>query len=274
LAYFTEPVHFISCPTFYETVLCVQKKQAHLAMLPVENTIVGCITHTFDLLLETKLQIIGEVAIPVHHCLIAPKRTGLRQIKKVYSHPVALSQCEHFLRKLGSVDLIPTNDTAGSAKLIAKQKDHSKAAIASRKAAEMHHLQILAENIEDYPDNQTRFLLVQIADNKMLDSTLDRDQTYKTSIVFNTADRPGCLAEVLHIFKAAKINLTSLHSRPVKSQAWHYMFFADLHGHERHPDIAKALNKIKMFTSFFYLLGSYPAWKPAKRKKPICISPL
>ena len=255
--FFNFPVENIPCRTFYDVTEKVRKGEVTFGVLPIENTIVGSIAHTYDLLLETRLNIVGELITPISHCFLACKKVPLKSIKKIYSHPAALSQCEVFLRKFEKCDIIPTYDTAGSAKWIAEEQLKDTAAIASEDAANLYNMTILQAGIEDYPNNQTRFVLIGPDPLRLEDM---QNRPCKTSIVFDTLDQPGMLYQCLGIFELHKINLTSLESRPHKSEPWKYHFFVDLEGHPYDENIASALEEIKHKTGFLHVFGSYPKW--------------
>jgi chorismate mutase/prephenate dehydratase len=257
-SHFVQNVTSIPCRTFYDVTELVRKGKVDFGVLPIENTIVGSIAHTYDLLLETRLNIVGEMIIPISHCLLSYTKIASKSIKKIYSHPAALSQCEVFLRKFEKCDVIPTYDTAGSAKMIAEGKLSDTACIASEKAAEIYGLIILKSKIEDYPNNQTRFVVISETPVQPSDIA---NKPAKTSVVFDTLDQPGMLYQCLGIFDEYKINLTSLESRPHKSEPWKYHFFVDLEGVYFTETTANALDEIKKKTGFLHILGSYPRWR-------------
>ena len=240
--------------TSYDVVDALKKNKISYGLLPLENSIIGNITHNYDLLLENKLTIEREVIIPIHHTLIAHKAAKLDQIKVVYSHPAAISQCEVFLRKLKDVEIYPTYDTAGSAKLISDKKLKDTAAIASNEAAELYDLQVLKENIEDYPNNQTRFVLFS---HEPMQMEFEQFIPYKTTAVFDTLDQPGMLYECLGIFEKYKINLSQLSSRPHKTEPWKYHFFIDFDGHATDDNVINAFKEIRGKTGFLHIFGSY-----------------
>lgn len=181
----------------------------------------GNIIHTYDLLLENKLTIVREVVIPIHHSLIAHPQATLNNIKTIYSHPAAIAQCEVFLRKFNHCDVLPTYDTAGSVKLIAEKNLTDTAAIASAESAKIYGLKILQENIEDYPHNQTRFVLLSA---EPLQIEKEAYLPCKSTIVFDTLDQPGMLYQCLGVFEKYKVNMTQLSSRPHKTEPWKYHF--------------------------------------------------
>jgi len=237
----------------------VEREEADYGLLPLENTLIGSIAHTYDLILESHLPIIGEVITAVSHCLLSIQKVKIKNIRKGYSHPAALSQCSTFLQSLQDCEIIPIYDTAGSAMKISREKDPASAAIASRLAAQLYNLEIIAEKLEDYPNNQTRFIIVG---QKAPESSL---KNAKTSIVFTTLHQPGALYQVLKVFNDYGINLTKLESRPHKTEPWRSYFYLDFEGHEREGIVREAMKELKEQTNFLKVLGSYPIWT-GKRK--------
>ncbi|WP_457566388.1 3-deoxy-7-phosphoheptulonate synthase [Caldithrix abyssi] len=255
--------------TSYEVVEALKKNMIDFGLLPIENSIVGNIIHTYDLLLENKLSIVREIVIPIHHALIAHPESTIKDIKKIYSHPAAISQCEVFLRKFGNCDVYPTYDTAGSVKMIAEQRLLDTAAIASAESAKIYGLKILQDKIEDYPHNQTRFVLLSA---EPLQMEQEEYMPCKTTMVFDTLDQPGMLYQCLGVFEKYKVNMTQLSSRPHKTEPWKYHFFVDIDGHANDEAVASALEEIRNLTGFLYVCGSYPKFEasefePGKRKK-------
>lgn len=240
----------VPCKSFAEVFDATEKKKVAYAVIPVENSIEGSVGEVYDLLLSTKLKAVGEVYQRVHHCLIANKDVKISQLKSVYSHPQALGQCRDYLRrkKLASM---PAYDTAGAVKMIKEQEMHNSAAIASRRAAELYDMEILAEGIEDRKNNYTRFLVMAArASNRS-----GRD--YKTSIIFSVRHVPGALFGILGEFAIRGINLTKIESRPTKETPWEYNFYVDFEGYHADGIVRKALAAIRPKMSYLKVLGSY-----------------
>ncbi|MCD4691747.1 MAG: 3-deoxy-7-phosphoheptulonate synthase [Calditrichales bacterium] len=244
--------------TSYDVVEALKKEKIDYGLLPAENSIIGNITHNYDLLLENKLTIIKEIIIPIHHNLLANKGVKIKDIKKIYSHPAAISQCEVFLRKFIDMEIVPTYDTAGSAKIISEKKLKDTAAIASEESARHYQLAVLKDNIEDYPHNQTRFILVTYKPDK---SEAKAYLPYKVSAVFDTLDQPGMLYKCLGVFEKYEINLSLLTSRPHKAEPWKYHFYVDLDGHLSDDNISAAFEEIRSMTGFLHVFGSYPKFE-------------
>ena len=241
-------------PSFEDVFKAVLGKAATHGILPVENSIGGSIHRNFDLLAEHDLSIVGEIELLVEHCLLAypgTKRDGLR---RVYSHPQALAQCENFLRALPNVEIVATYDTAGSAKLIRDGKLGDTAAIASARAGEIFGLEVLASGIQDYELNLTRFVIVARQPETMKDAD-------KTTILFALPNEPGALFKALSVFALRDIDLTKLESRPIRGRPWEYMFYVDLNVGRQDMRCARALVHLAEFAKWVRTLGSYKKWK-------------
>src|SRR6185369_6673849 len=210
----------------------------------------------YDLLMENHLPIVGEVEVPVVHHLLALPGASLAAIKRVYSHPQALAQCDRFLRTLTGVEIIATYDTAGSAKMIATDRLEDAAAIASARAAEVFGLVPLKSSIQDYQNNTTRFLVVG---RRPLTSAVPD----KTTIVFTLTNEPGVLFKALSVFALRGIDLTKLESRPIPNRKWEYLFYADLAAARDDLPCGRALAHLAEFAPSLRILGSYTSYKRA-----------
>ncbi|MBI4321576.1 MAG: prephenate dehydratase [Chloroflexi bacterium] len=228
--------------------------EAAFAVVPVENSQAGSINDTYDLLRKYELNICGEVYLRVSHCLMALAGETIECIAKVYSHPQALAQCEDYLARL-KVEIVPTYDTAGSAKMIREQGLRGCAAVASRRAAQFYGLEILAANIETNPQNYTRFLAISR-------EKAERAPQSKTSIIFAVPNVPGALYACMGAFAKRQINLTKLESRPSRDRPWEYIFYADFEGHEDDQACVEALAELRAARSLIRVLGSYPCAEP------------
>ena len=248
--FFGSSVDVKPCRDFKDVFEGVEKQEAQHGVVPIENSLEGSINQTYDLFLKHNLKVCGEVVVRVSHCLVANKGTALEQVKTVYSHPQALAQCRNFLERSGW-DLIPTYDTAGSAKMLKEKKLKDAAAIASEKAAELYGLKILAREIEDNPNNYTRFFVLSKEDSP-------KTANDKTSIIFAAAHKPGSLYQALGEFAKRGISLTKIESRPTKQTPWEYNFYLDFEGHRSEPRCMEALEALKEYSAFIKILGSYP----------------
>ncbi len=205
---------------FEDVFAAVASGAATHGILPVENSIGGSIHRNYDLLLEHDLPIVAETELTVVHNLLALPGTPLESVRRVFSHPQALAQCELFLHRMPGVEVVATYDTAGSARMIRDGQLTDTAAIASARAAELFGLAILQAGIQDYEDNITRFLLIA-RDGRPLD-TPD-----KTTLAFALHNGPGALFKALSVFALREIDLTKLESRPARGRPWEYVFYAD-----------------------------------------------
>ncbi len=223
---------------------------ADYVVVPVENSIEGSVNEIYDLLLQTKMSVIGEVYQRVRHCLIANR--GAKKIKYVHSHPQALAQCRGYLQRK-RLELVPAYDTAGAVKMIKENRMLDSAAIASKRAAELYDMQILDEGIEDRKNNYTRFLVLSPKKARG-DAKAGR---YKTSMIFSVKHVPGALFGIIGEFAIRRINLTKVESRPTKETPWEYNFYVDFEGHVQNRVVQEALMSVKPKTSYVKILGSY-----------------
>ncbi|MDR5709319.1 MAG: prephenate dehydratase [Armatimonadota bacterium] len=247
------PVKTVPRRTLREVFESVASGDCEAGIVPVENSEAGSINETYDLLLEfhDRLVITGEISLRIAHCLLGVPGARLEGIRRVYSHPQALAQCEAFLRKLGA-EPVPAYDTAGSARLVAARGEAEEAAIASRRAAELYGLVVLAEDIHNNPLNTTRFLSIA-------PEPVPRRDPSKTSVVFATEHRPGALYRALGAFAGEELNLTKLESRPAREAVWEYVFYVDFEGHVDDPRVQRALQRLEEHCRWAIVLGSYPA---------------
>ena len=228
----------------------VERGDVQFGVVPVENSLEGIISRVYDLLLESTLMVCGEIELRVIHCLIAGMETGLDTIRRVYSHPQALAQCRNFLKHL-NCELIPTYNTAASVKMIKEKGMPDMAAIGSARAAEIYGMKVIAQEIEDNPNNFTRFFILSREDSPPSGND-------KTSVIFSTKDRPGALYESLKEFAARNINLTKLESRPTRQKPWEYNFYLDFEGHREDKLAREVLEGLGKNAIFLKVLGSYP----------------
>jgi len=236
--------------TLEEVFKAVENGKVPFGVVPIESSLEGSITRVYDLLLESPLMVCGEINLRISHCLIAPARVGLDAIRRVYSHPQALAQCRTFLKHL-DCELIQASDTAGSVRMIKDLGFSDSAAVASARTAEIYGMKIIAREIEDNPNNFTRFFILAKEDSPPTGND-------KTSIVFSVKHRPGTLYESLKEFASRNINLTKLESRPTRQKPWEYNFYMDFMGHRQDKDDSEALKKLEESSNFVKVLGSYP----------------
>ncbi len=245
------PLNLRSYPTIMAIFEALAAGEAEFGLVPIENSIEGSVPVTLDLLAENhSINIQGEMCLPIVHNLLT-RAASFAEITKVYSHPQALAQCRTFLAKnLNQADLVPTNSTAEAAWLISQGDTHL-AAIGPRECASYYRLPVLAADIADYSNNETRFLLLGKEKNPS-------PSCAKTSLVLELKeDRPGGLYEVLGLFAREKINLCRIESRPNKSALGKYRFFIDCEAGAAHPGLQRVLAELSSITASYRNLGSY-----------------
>ena len=239
--------------SFADVVAAVENGQADYAMLPIENTTAGSINAVYDLLLATKLNIVGEEVFPVQHCLLGVEKAPLSTIRRIYSHYQALAQCSDFLSRLKNCDQETYMDTAEAAKKISAEGDPSQAAIASEEAGRIYGLKVLKRNLANQRENFTRFVIVAPRPSKV-----DSRIPCKTSLVLSTGHHEGALLKALAILDEHKINLTKLESRPMQGSPFTYIFYLDFEGNASDPKIQEALVRLSGATNYLRILGTYP----------------
>ncbi|QDC44231.1 prephenate dehydratase [Methylophilus medardicus] len=254
LKQFGEGRQAVVCGSIDEVFRTVEAGQADYAVVPVENSTEGAVGITLDLLLSSPLQVIGEVTLPVHHCLLSAQQ-DIRQISHVFSHAQSLSQCHEWLNKhLPTAEREAVTSNARAAQmiheLVASQGTFA-AAIASKRAAELFDLHVLAENIEDDPKNTTRFLV--LGNHSVAPSGQD-----KTSLVMSAHNKPGAMLALLEPLSQHGVSMTKLESRPSRQNLWNYVFFVDIEGHQQQPSVQAALTALAERATFLKVLGSYP----------------
>jgi prephenate dehydratase len=254
--YINESISTLPCETFDDVFSAVEEERegVNYGLIPIENSLAGSIHRNYDLMLRHDLHIVGEYHLRVSHCLMVLPGVQLNDLKRVHSHPQALAQCEANLTHLG-IHRVAESDTAGSARILREKGDRQAAALASKRAAAVYELDILADHMEDNPANYTRFLGLA---RHPLEVRAPPEGDCKTSIVFNLNNRPGVLFKALSVFALRDINLTKIESRPIPGQLWDYMFYVDFAGHSSDQECANALDNLGEFAPFLRLLGSYP----------------
>lgn len=248
-------IETLACRSFDEMFGAVAAGEADCAVAPIENSLAGSVHKNYDLLMEHNLTIIGETNVRIEHNLIALPGASLAEIRRAYSHPVALAQCEKFFRNHPRIEALPAYDTAGSVKTVIENGDRGEAAIAGATAARIYGAQIVAANIEDNSQNFTRFLLLARPDESI---QIAGSSERKTSIVFRVANKPGSLFRALAVFSLRDIDMTKIESRPIEGRPWEYSFYLDVAGDQREPKLERALAHLGEMTESIRVLGSYP----------------
>ncbi len=246
----------VPCVTFEDTIASVQKGEADYGVVPVENSLYGRITDIYHLLPESGLFIIGEHFLRVEMNLLGVKGARLSDVKAVQSLSVALGQCRKFIakHKLATINAV---DTAGSAREVAEKADKSVAAIASRFAAEVYELDILASNIEDAAHNTTRFLVI----SKTREQPKPAGNKVKTTFVFRVRNVPAALYKAMGGFATNGVNMTKLESYMLDGSFTATQFYADIEGHPDDRSVQYAFEELRFFTDHFHILGVYPSGK-------------
>ena len=238
--------------SFREAFQATVTESCDYACLPVENSLAGSINQTYDLLTDSVLHVVGEQVVRVHHNLLVKPGTKLEEVRRVYSHPQALAQCQAFLIK-HHMEAVTDFDTAGAAQLLAESDGVGRAAIASKRAADIYSLEILREHIEDVDFNYTRFFILGP------DEKPKGKGKHKSSLVIATRHRPGDLVACLEQFPEYGINMTKLESRPRRDKPWSYLFYIDIEGHLDDENVQNAMTGLMRKAAFVKFLGSYPA---------------
>jgi chorismate mutase/prephenate dehydratase len=255
-------ISLLACTRFADAANAVEHGRADVAVLPVENTTSGGIAEVYDLLLHSRLAVIGEVKYRVQHCLLGTEDSSVDTIKSIYGHPQAVTQCSDFLGELPDVEVVFFGDTAMSGRRIKAMGDPTIAAIASEEAARRFGLKVLKRDIGNRKENFTRFLVVA-RDPVVVDPQIPS----KTSLVLAVGNDPGALMEVLADFRDQNIPLVKLESRPTIDNPWEEMFYVDFDGNISEPHVQVALDGVRRKAKFVRVLGCYPSQdlRPQKR---------
>jgi prephenate dehydratase len=244
----------VPCPTFEDAFAAVASGRADLGMIPIENSVAGRVADIHHLMPTAKLHIIAEHFLPIRNQLMAPNGATLKGLKTVESHIMALGQCRNYIRKLGIKALVAA-DTAGAAKEVAERGDPTRAAIASRLAAKIYGLKILAENVEDEAHSTTRFVVLS-REKKIARRGND---LVLTTFVFQVRNIPAALYKGLGGFATNRVNMTKLESYMIEGNFFATQFYADVEGHPDDPGLKLALEELGFFSKELTILGVYPA---------------
>ena len=247
----------LPCVRFEEVFTALSKGKVDAAVVPIENTLHGSVHENYDNLLQFDHRIIAETNVRIIHNLIAAPGVRFSQVKRVYSHPVALNQCLHFLADNPQMEREPFYDTAGSVKMVVEEKRKDAAGIASAVSAEIYGGRILRRSIEDDRQNFTRFFLLRRAGQKAPALKEPGKKGWKTSLVFTTRNQPGTLFRALSAFALRDISLTKIESRPLRGKPWEYLFYLDFLGSMDEERVKKALGHLEELADMLRVLGSY-----------------
>jgi len=245
---FGSNIEYYACPTITDVFRDVEAERSDYGVVPVENSTEGMISHTLDMFINSDLKICSEIMLEISHNLLG--RCGIKSIKQIYSKQEVFGQCRLWLEiNMRGIALMEVSSTSKAAEIASQEKNS--AAIASMLAAKKYRLNVIAKDIEDNPNNVTRFLVIG--------GTIPRPtKKDKTSIMFSVKDKVGALHDILVPFKKYRINLTKIESRPSKRKTWEYYFFVDMSGHCENQNVKKALSELEKHCSFLKILGSYP----------------
>lgn len=242
---FSHYAELIPCKNFRELFDVVEGRKSDLSVLPIDNSLAGPVGEVLDLLLERNVYIVGEIYERIDLCLLSEK--DLSEIREVYSHSHALEQCRNYLaEKFPDVKVISVDSTSKAAQLA---KEKGEAAIGAELLAEIYGLKIIDRSIQDRKNNYTRFIVI----------SRERIEGDKTSLIFSVKNVPGALHRALGPFAKREIDLTSIHSRPIKTKPWDYIFFMDFKGSSKDERIREAIRELEDISTFVKLLGSYPS---------------
>jgi prephenate dehydratase len=244
---------------FDQVFAALRARKVDAAVLPIENTLHGSVHENYDLLLRYDFEITAETSVRIVHNLIAPPGVTFERVRKVYSHPVAINQCLDFFRNHKRIERVTYYDTAGSVKMIMKERPSDAAAIASELAAKIYGGKILRREIEDDRQNFTRFFLLEPPGSKPRTIRGGAKNPWKTSLVFSTKNIPGALFRALSALALRDLNLVKIESRPLRGKPWEYLFYLDLLGRSTDPAVQKALGHLEELADFLRVLGTYRA---------------
>jgi prephenate dehydratase len=253
--HFPNDVNPIGYTLSEQVIEALQNDQVDYGVLPIENSIVGNVAVNSDLLFHSGFQIIAEIYIPIKHCLMSKKGKKLEDIKKVFSHPIALAQCRDYLNK-NSIIPISDHDTALACKELSLRDVENEGSIGSSLCAEYYDLEILARDIQNVENNITRFFVFVKKDFVPIDLAQE-----KLSLAFTTKHNPGALLDCLHLFAMHDINLTKLESRPIPQNPFEYVFFVDFIGSVKDKQVEICLDELSNVAKSIHFLGNYPISK-------------
>ncbi|MCX6623472.1 MAG: prephenate dehydratase [Acidobacteria bacterium] len=251
-------VEVLPCQRFQQLFENLRAGNVDGAVVPIENTLHGSVHENYDHLLNFELPIAGETSVRIVHNLIALPGVKFRDVRRVFSHPVALNQCLRFFEQNPQVEKETFYDTAGSVKMLAEEKLTDAAAIAAFAAAEIYGAHILRRSIEDDRQNHTRFFLLRRPEWFESNRLTAGKKGWKTSLVFSTRNVPGALFRGLSALALRDLNLTKIESRPLRGKPWEYLFYVDLLGNVEEERVKNALRHLAELADLLRVLGSYP----------------
>nr|WP_154324628.1 bifunctional chorismate mutase/prephenate dehydratase [Pantoea sp. 201603H] len=242
------------CLKFHEIIHQVEAGQADYAVLPIENTSSGSINDVYDLLQQTSLSIVGEMTIPINHCVLVSGATDLQQIETVYSHPQPFQQCSQFINRFPHWKIEYTESTAAAMEKVAEMGSPHVAALGSEAGGELYHLQVLERNLANQKQNITRFIILARKPIEVSDQV-----PAKTTLIIATGQQAGALVEALLVLRQHNLIMSKLESRPINGNPWEEMFYLDVQGNLRSVEMQQALNELTAITRSLKVLGCYPS---------------
>jgi len=251
---FPENAELVPLPSFGAVAEATAERSVTFGVLPIESSLAGPVAETHDLLYDSPLAITAETVLPIRHCLVGPEPIQAEDIRVVRSHPVALDQCRQLLMSMPWATAIAAATTADAAAQVAEHGDPAEVAIASERAATLHGLAVIANDVGDHPEAYTRF--VAIATHMRLDTDGER---WRTAFSFVTDHQPGALHRAIEPFARHDIDLLQLVSRPIPQSPWRYRFDAVLDGHPLDAIVSETLGELRTRTRQLRVFGSYPA---------------
>lgn len=243
----------ISCSSFTDVLYSVEQSKSDIALLPIENNNSGSINDVYDLLQNTNLSLIGELLLPIDHCILANKKCDLKLIKTIYSHPQSFQQCSNFIKKFPFWKLEYTDSTAAAMQIISSLKNSSVAALGSERSGIFYNLKTLKKNLSNYKKNITRFIILS-----SMPIFVANNIPSKTTFMITTNQKTGSLVEVLLVFKKNNLNIIKIESRPTNDNHWEEVFYIDIYGNLFSNSMQKSLNQLYMKTKSLKILGCYP----------------
>ncbi|WP_417880150.1 prephenate dehydratase [Vibrio sp.] len=243
----------LNCKHFQEVTSIVESGHADFGVLPIENTSSGSINEVYDLLQHTTLYIVGELTLPIEHCLLAPQEMRLEDIKILYSHPQPHQQCSEFLSRLDDISLESCVSTADAMQKVKELNRPDVAAIGNSTTGKLYGLQVVKENIANQTENHTRFIIVA---RKPIE--VSTQIPAKTTLIMSTSQEAGSLVQTLLVLQRYGINITKLESRPIMGNPWEEMFYVDLEAHLDSVEMQQSISELTKITRHLKVLGCYP----------------
>ena len=257
----------VPCREFRDVGVAIEQGRADYAVLPVENSIAGSVLPAYDVLLNTTANVVGEVTHLIRHCVMGVSGARMQDLRRVYSHPVALAQCSRFFEQHRQLEAIAVYDTAGAAQEVARANDRTLAAIAAETAAQLYGLDVLLADVQDRADNQTRFYILTREHTVQFEAG-----RMKTALLLETKNQPGALVSVLRPLADAGVNLSKLESRPGETP-WTYRFFLELDGAITDTAMQRALEHVRAAAAHVHVLGSFPVLATAQPQRSSAVGP-